>query len=375
MRPSYSHPHMSTQSPTASPSGVRGEGSRSESARAAGGKGNDPPRAAKDGFEWVWYPEGYWAERPVEQRRGSKGRISQGQIQPVNSPVGRMFKWSSRSSRSTQEGPPWSHESESPLEGSAHSISPFGRTQLSQLMPPKGSPQSPYLSEAAQTAALQRPSALGDHPRARSRASRDTWTTFSPTSASNSELVLPGTKLATDVSGLRHLWGGFHKHKVRPSPIKCGRSCSHSKQPDETTQAPNNVPEDDIHPGRSSQDSPGYFVQKPISQPPKVSSQAELDAETTEPDPTMKSSEELPAEPAQAATSQHQTTNQPQKGLRRWLKIPRTVKDAGPRPKESNGSSGRARCGENKSTTSSGSSVFPFNREGEIQVCNSLAQD
>lgn len=23
----------------------------------------DPPRPAKDGFEWVWFPEGYWAER------------------------------------------------------------------------------------------------------------------------------------------------------------------------------------------------------------------------------------------------------------------------------------------------------------------------
>ena len=25
----------------------------------------DPPRPPKSGFEWVWFPEGYWAERPL----------------------------------------------------------------------------------------------------------------------------------------------------------------------------------------------------------------------------------------------------------------------------------------------------------------------
>lgn len=27
--------------------------------------GTDPPRQAKDGYEWVWFPEGYWAEREI----------------------------------------------------------------------------------------------------------------------------------------------------------------------------------------------------------------------------------------------------------------------------------------------------------------------
>lgn len=27
--------------------------------------GIDPPRDARSGYEWVWFPEGYWAERPV----------------------------------------------------------------------------------------------------------------------------------------------------------------------------------------------------------------------------------------------------------------------------------------------------------------------
>lgn len=36
----------------------------------------DPPRPPKDGQEWVWFPEGYWAERPiVELKAPSKNPI------------------------------------------------------------------------------------------------------------------------------------------------------------------------------------------------------------------------------------------------------------------------------------------------------------
>ncbi|KAH7150129.1 hypothetical protein B0J13DRAFT_284189 [Dactylonectria estremocensis] len=31
----------------------------------------DPPRAAGDGLEWVWFPEGYWAERELLMPRKS----------------------------------------------------------------------------------------------------------------------------------------------------------------------------------------------------------------------------------------------------------------------------------------------------------------
>jgi hypothetical protein len=35
---------------------------------------NDPPRPPKEGFEWVWFPEGFWAEREVmETSPSSKG--------------------------------------------------------------------------------------------------------------------------------------------------------------------------------------------------------------------------------------------------------------------------------------------------------------
>lgn len=30
--------------------------------------GADPPRPPKAGYEWVWFPEGYWAERRVPDR-------------------------------------------------------------------------------------------------------------------------------------------------------------------------------------------------------------------------------------------------------------------------------------------------------------------
>lgn len=37
----------------------------------------DPPRPARDGLEWVWFPEGYWAERDVV------GRAPQRRPQPA----------------------------------------------------------------------------------------------------------------------------------------------------------------------------------------------------------------------------------------------------------------------------------------------------
>jgi hypothetical protein len=32
---------------------------------SSSGHSFDPPRPPRPGFEWVWFPEGYWAERPV----------------------------------------------------------------------------------------------------------------------------------------------------------------------------------------------------------------------------------------------------------------------------------------------------------------------
>ncbi len=31
-----------------------------------------PPRPAREGFEWVWYAEGYWAEREIQSQKPLK---------------------------------------------------------------------------------------------------------------------------------------------------------------------------------------------------------------------------------------------------------------------------------------------------------------
>lgn len=54
-------------------SDVSGSKSNSSSQRHAA----DPPRPAKEGMEWVWFPDGYWAERErveIFQRRGESPR-------------------------------------------------------------------------------------------------------------------------------------------------------------------------------------------------------------------------------------------------------------------------------------------------------------
>ncbi|OTB08188.1 hypothetical protein M426DRAFT_317290 [Hypoxylon sp. CI-4A] len=90
----------------------------------------DPPRPAKEGHEWVWFPAGYWAEREL-----------------VEAPrkVMRHFKWRKRSGKSssrrdTQDDPEhspnylWDHWSRTPL-----------------ALP------SPFLTEEAHVQSLQRP--------------------------------------------------------------------------------------------------------------------------------------------------------------------------------------------------------------------------
>lgn len=206
---------MSAHSPAGSPSGIWGGSARSTSARSSGPKNIDPPRPAKDGFEWVWYPEGYWAERPLERRTSSKASSKgqrQGQQQGQGQtafPVGKLFKWSPRSSRSPQEAP----EPPEPPEQEQQAFtptSPFSQPRLSQFMPPKNLPQSPYLSESAQIAALQYPTATK-----KTRGSRDTWKSVSPTSAPIAELISQSTKPTTEQRIPEPAWRSFHRHRVR----------------------------------------------------------------------------------------------------------------------------------------------------------------
>ncbi|KAI0404602.1 hypothetical protein F4802DRAFT_598026 [Xylaria palmicola] len=59
----------------------------------------DPPRPAKEGYEWVWFPGGYWAERQIAE------------MPPRDSL--RVFKWRKRSGKSSSESP--SHSPRTPL--------------------------------------------------------------------------------------------------------------------------------------------------------------------------------------------------------------------------------------------------------------------
>jgi hypothetical protein len=91
--------------------------------------GVDPPRPPKDGFEWVWFPEGYWAEREFQPK----------------SPEPKIWKWrkSSAKSRNSRLSDPSQVSPKAPPRQASN--------------PPAQTPMSPYLSEQAHVQSLQRP--------------------------------------------------------------------------------------------------------------------------------------------------------------------------------------------------------------------------
>ncbi|KAI2466810.1 hypothetical protein F4781DRAFT_434025 [Annulohypoxylon bovei var. microspora] len=85
----------------------------------------DPPRPARDGHEWVWFPAGYWAEREI-----------------VESPskIMKHFKWRKRSGKSSS-----GRDTQDDLEHSPSN--PWNQTPH----------PSPFLTEEAHVQSLQRP--------------------------------------------------------------------------------------------------------------------------------------------------------------------------------------------------------------------------
>lgn len=183
-----------------------GSASRS-SARSSDPRNMNPPRPAKDGFEWVWFPEGYWAERALEGRRGSKSQI-QIPAAHVQNAVGKMFRWAPKGPKEHPDTPEAQSPETQPQSPNQQALSPGQRAlspgqlvlppagvprlsqkSFSQFLPPKNLPSSPYLSEEAQTRLLQ-------HPKDSSviRQNHDTWTILNPTSSGISRMVSPGTK-------------------------------------------------------------------------------------------------------------------------------------------------------------------------------------
>ncbi|KAK3990082.1 hypothetical protein QBC44DRAFT_380971 [Cladorrhinum sp. PSN332] len=102
----------------------------------------DPPRPAREGFEWVWYPEGYWAER--EYSRPST---------PNKAPDTKIWK-RRRRSRKSQSGSNGNggHSSEG-----TPTTSPKAPLHMLLAATVPMTPQSPYLSESAHVYSLQNP--------------------------------------------------------------------------------------------------------------------------------------------------------------------------------------------------------------------------
>lgn len=148
---------MSRHSPSLSPQGFWNGSARDSSRDSRNKGGHDPPRPAKDGFEWVWFPEGYWAERPAPRRGSSKG---QGTSSAGS--AGKIFRWTSRANGCP--APSHEHEQRDLSPKTVQQTPPLSLPQLSlpkaipgSFSPPRTLPTSPWLTEAAQVQALQRP--------------------------------------------------------------------------------------------------------------------------------------------------------------------------------------------------------------------------
>ncbi|KAI0182592.1 hypothetical protein EV127DRAFT_475795 [Xylaria flabelliformis] len=124
----------------------------------------DPPRPAKEGCEWVWYPAGYWAEREIVE------------LPPKESI--KVFKWRKRSrksgSESSKHSPQTSPSAHSVPESRKERSTDYLAGRQSQTRSPTSSESgglyyplnrmpdaplpSPYLTEEAHVQSLQWPS-------------------------------------------------------------------------------------------------------------------------------------------------------------------------------------------------------------------------
>ncbi|POS81266.1 hypothetical protein DHEL01_v200366 [Diaporthe helianthi] len=273
---------MSHNSPSLTPQGFWNTGSRESTSNSRNSAGQDPPRPARDGFEWVWFPEGYWAERPSPHRTSSKSHGTQGATSAGS--AGKLFRWTSRASGGTIP----SHEHElrgaSPKTVKSHPALAAQqgnpRKQSSgSFSPPRTLPQSPWLSEAAQVQALQRPldrqmsffgmGSLNEQSRhARKRSSGDSG-------------FLSALQMKAKATKSKPSWNLFQRSKIEkaaeavPEPKKEG----------------------------TSEAAPSYFNQKP-AQPPHPSTPPEEKEENE--------------------------SHGPLKGLRKWFsRGPQSQKDNG----------------------------------------------
>ncbi|KAK8028930.1 Cdc73 family RNA pol II accessory factor, partial [Apiospora marii] len=174
--------------------------SSSKSSRTPSSYGVDPPRPAKEGYEWVWFPGGYWAERErVDLPRHSSHST-------------RHFKWRKKSDRNSSSRD--TGESDSTLQGSPKVLEP---TMQSASQAPLA---SPWLSEEAHVASLQQPAppqqpATQHHPISETGSSKRTFNG----SGSESE-VIPARRTPPSVRARSPLRSPSQDLQVAPNQAK-----------------------------------------------------------------------------------------------------------------------------------------------------------
>ncbi|RYP66364.1 hypothetical protein DL771_007870 [Monosporascus sp. 5C6A] len=103
----------------------------------------DPPRPPREGYEWVWFPAGYWAEREIVESPPAR---------KADSNAWRSLKWHKRSAKETSSG--WM-----PDEPGSSPRTPIDSPSPPATTKPRQPPSlaSPYLSEQAHVQSLQQP--------------------------------------------------------------------------------------------------------------------------------------------------------------------------------------------------------------------------
>ncbi|KAH8764293.1 hypothetical protein F5883DRAFT_645815 [Diaporthe sp. PMI_573] len=204
--------------------------------------GQDPPRPAKDGYEWVWFPEGYWAERRTSRRTSSKTPSTN-----LASSAGKIFRWPSRTN--AYPAPPQEHElrelSPKTIQSNTTQSLPhlnLPKQSSGSFSPPRTLPHSPWLSEAAQVQALQRPASQQMSLAGMNIQNEPSRRTRKRSSGERSATSVRGGKRATK---LKSSWNLFQRSKIGNST---------EALPEPTGYA-------------AEEAAPSYFTQKPIEPP------------------------------------------------------------------------------------------------------------
>ncbi|CAN8102920.1 unnamed protein product [Discula destructiva] len=338
---------MSTYSPAGTP-GFWSESAPSRSARTSGSKDADPPRPARDGWEWVWFPEGYWAERPVPRRRSSTEVVQKQERAPSVARPSKIFKWQSRPSKSPKELFERRPSERPNVSRSTTEVSPFSEAQHLLWQLPKDLPQSPYLSEQEQVAALQQsaPPILGS--RTPGPYVRDTWKSIdAEATVPLAEVLAPSVRHNAASSGSRLSWRPFRKNK----------------SPESTKE----IPEEPRVEAVPADTTPSYFTLKPILRPsdhtpphtPPVG-----EGSRTRPGSKRVSFSALRHDPSPVPLKQAATVSvRGPRSLRKWLslKIPRG-RNRPLTPSTGSATSSREKWEADSTPSSPASSFIAFNR-------------